>query len=424
MTKLEPLKAGTDGRADSSQPRLQFKPAQTIAQNTRPKLLAETEAAEDPITDDIKTPKKNRVRDIGDSSYLDSILNNPSPSKRPLNLLGTQFALPTQVDPKVLAELPEEIRARLIKQSRPAQVSENVNGRKSPTPAVKKTPRAASAAIGLPNQSQLDPEILNSLPEDVRRDVMAMYQTNTTSPRKGQDQTILPQSPRKNRIIPPVKKLGGRKPRGGGLFARARPSNGMSTLTQANFVARETDAEDTPAEEEGEIDEEFLAALPPEIRKEVLDERRSAQLRRSGGLEASRRPGAKRQDLPANTIEKFFQLPPRPEKPSFTSNKLTELPELRKAVREWVKEFWDEAPYAEDTEALVKYLEAVVKQEKDVDKAVKMVRWLGLVVEQEVLGKDGVAEDVQEGWGKAWEEVKRGVQVAVLARGLPGVEFD
>ncbi|KEQ81906.1 DNA repair protein [Aureobasidium pullulans EXF-150] len=424
MTKLEPLKAGTDGRADSSQPRLQFKPAQIIAQNTRPKLLAETEAAEDPITDDIKTPKKNRVRDIGDSSYLDSILNNPSPSKRPLNLLGTQFALPTQVDPKVLAELPEEIRARLIKQSRPAQVSENANGRKSPTPAVKKTSRAASAAIRLPNQSQLDPEILNSLPEDVRRDVMAMYQTNTTSPRKGQDQTILPQSPRKNRIIPPVKKLGGRKPRGGGLFARARPSNGMSTLTQANFVARETDAEDTPAEEEGEIDEEFLAALPPEIRKEVLDERRSAQLRRSGGLEASRRPGGKRQDLPANTIEKFFHLPPRPEKPSFTSNKLTELPELRKAVREWVKEFWDEAPYAEDTGALVKYLEAVVKQERDVDKAVKIAKWLGLVVEQEVLGKDGVAEDVQEGWGKAWEEVKRGVQGAVLARGLPGVEFD
>ncbi|KAI5257537.1 DNA repair protein [Aureobasidium subglaciale] len=411
MTKLEPLKTGTDGRADSSQPRLQFR----LAQSVKMKPAPEAEPSEDPITDDIKTPKKNRVRDTGGTSFLDNIVNNPSPSKRPLNILGTQFALPTQVDPRVLAELPEEIRARLIRQSRPNQAIAAAEGRKSPTPA-KKASRTIPAALGLPNQSQLDPEILKSLPEDVRRDVMAMYQT-TTSPRKGQDQTILPQSPRKNRIIPPVKKLGGRKPRGGGLFARARATNGNSTLTQANFVNRETDTEDVSAAEE--IDEEFLAALPPEIRKEVLDERRSAQLRRSGGIEANKsRSGGKRQETPANTIERFFQLPPRLEKPSFTSNKLTELPDLRKAVREWVKEFCDEAPYAEDTGSLVTYLVAVVKQERDVDKAVKIVKWLGLVVDQEVLGKD-LADEVKEGWGEACADVRRGVQDAIVARGLP-----
>ena len=420
MTKLEPLKAGTDGRADSSQPRLQFKPAQI----TRPKPTtpAESEAIEDPITDDIRTPKRNKVRDVGGSSYLDSIVNNQSPSNRPLNIFGTQFALPTQVDPRVLAELPEEIRARLIKQSRPNQIpGAQADDRKGPA-SVKKPPRAASAAITLPNQSQLDPEILNSLPEDVRRDVMAMYQTTTTSPRKGHDQTILPQSPRKNRIIPPVKKLGGRKPRGGGLFARARVSDGNSTLTQANFVARETDTEDFDTAEE--IDEDFLAALPPELRKEVLDERRSAQLRRSGGIEANKqRTGRNRQETPANTIERFFHLPPRPQKPTFTSNKLTELPDLRKAIKEWVAEFWDEAPYQEDTAALVTYLVAVVKQERDVDKAVKVARWLGYVVEQEVLGKE-LSDDVKGGWGQACVDVKKCVQDAIVARGLPEVDFD
>ncbi|KAH0317338.1 DNA repair protein, partial [Aureobasidium melanogenum] len=420
MTKLEPLKAGTDGRADSSQPRLQFKTAQT----TRPKsnTASEAEQTEDPITDDIKTPKRNKVRDVGGSSFLNNIVVDQSPSKRPLNIYGTQFALPTQVDPSVLAELPEEIRARLIRHSRPKQIANNqADGRKSPMPA-KNPPRAASAAISLPNQSQLDPEILNSLPEDVRRDVMAMYQTTTTSPRKGQDQTLLPQSPRKNRVIAPVKKLGGKKPRGGGLFARARASNGNSTLTQANFVARDTDTDDMSAADE--IDEDFLAALPPEIRKEVLDERRSAQLRRSGGIEAtkSRTTGSKRQETPANTIERFFQLPPRPQKPSFTSNKLTELPDLRTAVRGWVKEFWDEAPYQEDTASLVTYLVAVVKQERDVDKAVKVAKWLSLMVEQEVLEKE-VAEDVKEGWGQACMEVKKGVQDAIVARGLPEVDF-
>jgi DNA repair protein REV1 len=417
MTKLEPLKAGADGRTDSSQPRLQFKPAQA----TRPKPIAaaETEPIEDPITDDIRTPKRTKVRDVGGTSFLDNLVNNQSPSKRPLNIFGTQFALPTQVDPRVLAELPAEIRARLIKQSRPNQIPDNQADDHRGPAAMKKPPRSASAAITLPNQSQLDPEILNSLPEDVRRDVMAMYQT-TTSPRKGQDQTILPQSPRKNRIIPPVKRIVGRKPRGGGLFARARASNG-NTLTQANFVARETDVEDLSAAEE--IDEDFLAALPPELRKEVLDERRSAQLRRSGGIEANKqRTGRNRQDTPSNTIERFFQLPPRPPKPSFTSGKLTELPDLRKAIREWVAEFWDEAPYQEDTAALVTYLVAVVKQERDVDKAVKMARWLGLVVEQEVLDKE-VVDDVKEGWGQACVDVRTGVQDAIVARGLPEVEF-
>lgn len=420
MTKLEPLKAGTDGRADSSQPRLQFRPAQT----TRPKptTAAETETIEDPITDDIRTPKKNKVRDVGGSNYLDNIINNnPSPSKRPLNIFGTQFALPTQVDPRVLAELPEEIRARLIKQSRPRQIPDNQNDDRKGLASAKRPPRAASAAITLPNESQLDPEILNSLPDDVRRDVMAMYQTTTTSPRKGQDQTILPQSPRKNRIIPPVKRIVGRKPRGGGLFARARTANG-NTLTQANFVARETDAEDLSAADE--IDEDFLAALPPDLRKEVLDERRSAQLRRSGGIEANKqRTGRNRQDTPSNTIERFFQLPPRPPKPSFTSGKLTELPDLRKAVREWVTEFKDEAPYQEDTAALVTYLVAVVKQERDVEKAVKMTKWLRIVVEQEVLDEE-VGDDVKEGWGQACVDVRTGVQDAIVARGLPEVEFN
>lgn len=424
MTKLEPLKASVDGRLDGSQQRLQFKPAQT----TKTKLVTEVETSEDPITDDIQTPKKKRVRDVSHSGFIDTMINN-SPSKRPLNTLGTQFALPTQVDPRVLAELPEEIRARLIKQSRPYHINET-NGRDSPAPAPKQAqrsaskPRVQSPAIGLPNQSQLDPEILDSLPEDVRRDVLAMY-APPTSPRKPNDQTLLPQSPRKTRTIPPVKKIGGRKPRGGGgggggLFARAR-TTGNSTLTQANFVARDTDTEDASAT--SEIDQDFLAALPPEIRQEVLDERRAAQLRRGGGIETAKPRGSKTTTTQANTIEKMFKLPPRPQKPSFTGAKLTELVDLRKAVGEWVAEFADEAPYPEDVGALVKYLVAVVKAERDLDKAVKVAKWLGLVVEQEVLGKE-VGDGVKEGWGSAVLDVQKGVQDAVAARGLPEVEFD
>lgn len=95
---------------------------------------------------------------------------------------------------------------------------------------------------------------------------------------------------------------------------------------------------------------------------------------------------------------------------------------MRTAVKEWVKEFWDEAPYPEDTSSLVTYLVAVVKQERDVDKAVKVAKWLGLMVEQEVLEKE-IGEEVKEGWGQACADVKKGVQDAIVARGLPEVDF-
>jgi DNA repair protein REV1 len=188
--------------------------------------------------------------------------------------------LPTQVDPKVLSELPEDIRAKLTKHVRPSIesiVDNDLLGR-----SAKAQTRAESPAVALPNLSQLDPSILDALPEDVRAEILGFYK----SPRKKHDQSVLPQSPRKNRVIPPPKQIVRRK-RGGGLLAsrfRAVQADN-STLTQSNFVARPrhderavtiNSADNTP--EPDAPDPDFLAALPEDIRREILDSSAQAGL--------------------------------------------------------------------------------------------------------------------------------------------------
>ena len=65
----------------------------------------------------------------------------------------------------------------------------------------------------------------------------------------------------------------------------------------------------------------------------------------------------------------------------------------------------------------------MVKQERDVDKAVKVARWLSYIVEQEVLESE-VGDDIKEGWGHACLDVKKCVQDAIVARGMPEVDLD
>lgn len=98
--------------------------------------------------------------------------------------------------------------------------------------------------------------------------------------------------------------------------------------------------------------------------------------------------------------------------------KFSELPDLRDAVRAWYQEFAEEGPYDEDVAALVKYLRDVVMDEKDLAKAVAVIKWLEWVVE------DGVeSETADEAWGSAQARITEGVQAAARERGLGKVDF-
>ncbi|KAJ8108915.1 hypothetical protein OPT61_g7839 [Boeremia exigua] len=200
----------------------------------------------DPIQDDPETPRKPKTPAAADYfvPFGAAELNHSTPSRKPLNMMGTQFIMPSQVDPKVLAELPSDIRSRLQRQAR--QSSPTPAARKAKTPAPRSnspavtapgTPSTPSrrmlfAATALPAQSQLDPEILAALPDDVRAEIMAQY--SVAEPAQKSHHGIAARKPAQ------VKRGRGRPPKSA-MLAQAAQMKAISkdgkTLTQANFIS-------------------------------------------------------------------------------------------------------------------------------------------------------------------------------------------
>ena len=408
MTRLEPLKGNKEGggETESSQKRLQFKTADPIKENERGE----------------------------DDATLDGLKHRPQPAKttkdngnarKPSTVLGTQLAIPTQIDPSVLAELPEDIRSKLAKaQLRTISRSSTLNreriGSKSPTlpPAL------------LPTVSQLDQETLAALPESVIQEIQAAY---WSAPNRPQSQGLLPQSPRQNRQFTPTTKKHTTPTK---KRTKTKLDNTLKTLTQANFVTKPANSttnndhsgassghEDNTTHYTEEISASFLAALPDDIRREVLAEHKRERLKRRSNLNLTRpsrpRPAAAAPSTTGNGGQRRIYLPPRPPKATFTTAKLSTLPELRGAISAWVNEFADDGPYDEDVAALAKYLVKAVGEGKEMYKAVALVRWLDWVVgeEEQVRGKGRLE------WDNAVVRVKDEVQRAVRGRGLGVVEF-
>lgn len=404
VTKLEPLKGSLQSPSFSSQKRLQFKIFEPS------KVLTRREE----LVDDVDSPPKPRAP-LPHPAAVHSLEMSPSGRPRqPLNTLGTQFVLPTQVDPDVLAELPEDVRSKVVPQNPhkvPFQLSADpFTESRSNSPAL--PPNL------LPAQSQLDPESLDALPEDVRAEILAFYHT---SPKKASAKGLLPQSPRKIRSIKPInRKTTTPTKKRGGLRSRGRygiKATTSSTLTQSNFVASR--ALDPGDDDPGEVSAEFLSALPEDIRREVLDQARRDRLKKRGGIDlVTKKPSRATRPTRPPPGQRVLQLPPRPPRPTFTAERLSRLPDLRDAVHAWFAEFMDDGPYGEDVEALVKYLSKVVGEEGDMSKAVSVAKWLGWVIDDAGGAGKGVAA-----WKEAQAQVEEGIQGAIQARGLARVEF-
>ena len=399
VTKLEPIKPISDLGIDSSQKRLSFK---KLAGSATSKLT------EDPIVD-VTKPTKPKEIPIDDPIIETSETSAPQTL---LNTLGTQFVMPTQVDPQVLAELPTDIRSKLFTKHETAPAS--ASRPQTPVAAPSRSNSPANLSSTVPSASQIDPETLAALPPDLRDEVLAFYRK--PSPSKRPAQALLPQSPRSVRSIKlPSKKITPTKKRTG-LLSRGRHNKGdaNSTLTQSNFVATSRNNEGGAADSiADEIAPDILAALPEDIRAEVLAQQKRERLKKRSGLGLARRKNRipqRRGALPARRL----RLPQRPPRPTFTSKKLSSLPELRDAVSAWFETFAEESPEDEDVEALIGYLRRVVLEEKDMVKAVGVVKWLKWVVEE----GNGISV-----WAGAVKQIEEGVQGAVKARGLGRIEF-
>ena len=411
MTKLEPLKGPVSTPVASSQRRLQFDSASP----------QKTANVRDDTADIVESPLKPQALSPYPAAAYAATTSPSGRRRSQMNTLGTQFVLPSQVDPEVLAELPADIRSKFQTGS--------VGAPKSLAELASNSFRPASPIPhpdDLPSHSQLDKEALSALPEDVRAEVLSYYQR---SPRKPHARTLLPQSPHKERDIDKSKKITTPTKKRTGLLFRGRGGSkanaaSTSTLTQSNFVANRAATSQALKTVDGtsideEVSAEFLAALPEDIRQEVLDQQRRNRLKKRGGIDFAANHTKKRLLSKDKLLvgQRRLQLPARPSKPTFTARKLTALPDLRNAMSAWVEEFRDEIPDAEDVTALVTYLQRVVKEESDMPKALGVVRWLKWLVD------DQCKDDGRVGWLDAVEKVQEGVQQAVRERGLGRVEF-
>lgn len=411
MTKLEPLKPVAGGSIEASQKQLNFKasPARKRAQH-----------AHDP--DDLESPRKEETDTV---NYGPSLNDS---NQKPLNISGTQFIMPSQTDPQVVAELPNDIRSKLVAQGKQASRRDRST---SPCPPPRRSQPPAAAE--LPPQSQLDPDTLAALPEDVRAEVLGYYnQRDSAGPQTAPAPLAAPPAPpnplRFKKPTSPLKKKRGRP---------STKSTGTTTLRQASFLfprpatptLSEERREPSPLTDTAdEVSPEFLAALPEDIRREVLEEHRRAHTRQRPSSATQRPTGQQHRPFgppPAPAQERRLRLPPLPERPTFTSQKLSALSDLRDAVGSWHAAFADEGPFEEDVEALALYAKRVVVDERDLDKAVSLTKWLMWLVEDsramEAGGERGSPNSAS--WDEAVRSLQRSVARGVEERGLPPVEF-
>jgi DNA repair protein REV1 len=122
--------------------------------------------------------------------------------------------------------------------------------------------------------------------------------------------------------------------------------------------------------------------------------------------------------------QRKIRFPPRAPKPTFTTQELSTLPQLRGTLSAWYKEFREDGPHEEDIAAMERYLVKVVLEERDLGKVVGVVRWIAWLIEDDdVYDENGSTRKGKEGWVKALEGIKEKVQVAVKERGLGRLEL-
>ncbi|KAI0845148.1 DNA repair protein [Daldinia vernicosa] len=434
LTKLEPIKTSLSG-PDGSQKKLTFGAFRTPGLSKKPALEpiqdgSGTEEAssrqarsepQDPITESPLTPRKPKPERhpafaLSQASKADAKANTP------LNISGTQFIMPSNPDPAVIAELPPDIRSRLMEQGRRA-IPEP---RDELTPAATKSRTQSPAPVDAIIPPEIDPEVFNALPDDMKAEILEQYRP------RSRRQTPLPQSPRRDRTIQPLKQRTPTKRRVPNLFARARErqADASAKIVQTT-IAKQPDPNDVQ-----DLDPEFLAELPEEVRQEVIaDHQRRRRVRSALDLSKHNQNNKRNSDIgsgngngngeqePGAALlpngQTRLRFNPRPPKVGFTSNGLTSLPEIRDMLNVWHRETRDEGPHRRDAEMLEKYLVRVVLEEKDMDKAAKLVRWLDYLVEDS--GGDG-GEEMEYRGKETWREVvgrvKMEVQNAVRDRGL------
>ncbi|KAK7719877.1 deoxycytidyl transferase [Diaporthe eres] len=385
---------------------------------------ARRDVSEDPISDNPLTPRKPKGLSIHPALALSRANEADEKANTPLNVMGTQFIMPSNPDPEVVAALPQDIRSRLMAQQ-PRRDPESALSREG-SPALHNTSgrqsRDQSPAVVEPQiPPDIDPEVFNALPDDMKAEVLAQY-----APRRNvQSIPAQPQSPRRDRVIRPLPHRSPAKRgrgRGGmrGMLSRTRERqrDASAGLMQTSFVAmgNRRSALESAVEEIEELDQAFLAELPEEVRKEVVADHRRRKLAQKSGLGLNLKGPGRRNaaDRARETTsgQSKIAFPKPPGKVTFTATSLTSIQEVKDMLSAWHRETEDEGPHKDDVEVFERYLARVVTEERDMEKAKKLIRWLDWLVD------DGEDSRGRKGWVEAFNGVKNAVHRALEQRGL------
>jgi len=425
LQKLEPIKPTAAG-LEGSQKRLSFGNFETPpAKRTTKEAIEDDEhpnrgrptpgkeISHDPIADDPLTPRKPKINSVHPALALALAGEADAKATTPLNTSGTQFILPSSVDRSVLAKLPPDIRSRLK-----AQRARALTPRED-SPAAGRS-RTQSPGIRDELPPEVDPEVFNALPDDMKAEVLAQYGRRPA-------QSVLHQSPRPNRVIhhaAPKKTPSKRNISKMWTKNRERQQDAEARLLQTNFVT-ENQGLDEPGQPDdvGELDPEFLAELPEDIRRDVIADHKRQRLAQRSGLSAPKRhgPEARRDGPPPGQTRLEFAAPPR--KVPFTSSGLTSTSEVKDMLNAWHRETRGEGPHRADVEMFEQYLARVVGEERDMDKARQLVTWLDWIVEEDGGAGSGTTGPGKGSWRKSVEGIKEVVQTALQGRGLGPMKF-
>lgn len=317
-----------------------------------------------------------KVEPVREAAHREPV--TPAVEQKPRIAPGTQFVLPSQIDPSVIEHLPETVQRQITERQRLERISSSDYN---------------------PPLSQIAEEDLAALPASVRRELQQQQQQlrrqqAVQSPTRRKTDiskfVVKTPSPRKDKSQSTVNTLTQ-------AFVRTRFTDVASSLRQASLdpIAAGVDGDgssDAPA-----IDREVLAALPDDIRREVMaEERRVRAMDRRRRLRDKQRV---KQELRAEDARRqrwenrrFLDLP----QPSRSAQALGELAKestdgVRDYLRDWMRS--TDAPDDEDWSEFGNYIDLLVSG-REYDRAASIVSYLAAISD---------SLDTQEGAPKwAW----------------------
>ncbi|KKA30670.1 hypothetical protein TD95_002658 [Thielaviopsis punctulata] len=455
LTKLEPVKPSS--APPSSQKRLTFPTARpAFALPPSHSSSAGLSLDDDPITDEPPTPRKDCFRTSSETARAAAQARaRDDKATTRLNLTGTQFVLPADADPAVVAELPGDIRQRLLAQGRPRN-TDAITSNVSTAPMVPE---------GL--ASQIDPEVFAALPEDMKAEVLATYgppRSDSIQPANNQPHI----SPRREQHIrhmsTPPRRVNRTKARermkdaerglmqtsfrigtSGAVVSRAvtasttvSPSR-LRTIHVASadnesgggsgseggggdrggVTGKEREAISQDFEHIEGLDMEVLQELPPDVRHEVLQEYRRQNPRPHDPdtvfTVPRTRPSSPRPRQSSSLPSISF--PALPPKVVFSSLGTSSEDHIQAMLSSWIQGTLEDGPHVDDVDIFGEYIGRVVFEERDMHKAVRLVRWLEWKIRQ--VDKT----EARRAWNEALDRVKRAMREAALARGIPPISI-